>query len=93
MIPIEEKNIDAVVGRRCNLALHHLRVRLVLVAPKRNLGLLMPGKAGRGGFYQIPLIPSLAHPCLMSRLSLVVVSKIVNRHSEFLFLFFESGGR
>ena len=93
MIPIEEKDIDAVISRRRDLPLHHLRVRLILVSPERHLGLLVPRKAGLRGLDQFPLGPSPALLSLVPAIPWVVIAEIVNCHGEIFFSSLGLGGR
>ena len=93
MIPIEEKDIDAVISGRRDLPLHYLRVRLILVSPERHLGLLMLRKTRPRGLDQLPLRPSPALLSLVPGIPRVVVTEIVNCHGEIFFPSFGRGGR
>ena len=83
VVPIEDEGVDGVVGGGVDLAGHHLRVRLVLVAPERHVRLLMAGKAGPGRLDQLPLRPAAALGLFVARLAGMVVGEIVAGHGDF----------
>ena len=59
-IPVEDKDIDAVVGRRVDPPLHNTRVIVMLIAPERLLGLVVAVETGRAPLDDLPLAVTLA---------------------------------
>ena len=82
VIPIENEGIDPVVGRGIDLARHDGRIGFILVAPERDLGLLVPGKTGPGGFDQFPFGPAATFERRVARIAGVVVAEVVARHRD-----------
>ena len=54
-VPVVDEDVDAVIGRRGDLHLHHVAVRLIDVAPKREARLVMPLELGRVLHHRLPL--------------------------------------
>ncbi len=76
VVPIEQEDVDPVVGGRGDLARHGLWVGFILVAPSRHARLVMAGEARLGALDQLPLGPARAVRGLVARVD-VVVGEIV----------------
>ena len=72
VIPIEQEDVDSVVGGRGDIACHGLRVGFILVAPDRHAWLAMAGEARLGALDQLPLGPARAVRGLVARVDVVV---------------------
>jgi len=48
VVPVKEEVIDAMIRGRIDFFLHHFGLGLILMAPERNLGLLMVGESWGG---------------------------------------------
>ena len=75
-VPVEDPVVEPVVGGRVDLLLHDLGIGLVLVAPRRHLGLHVSGEPRPGLLDQLPLRPPLAVGLFVARVD-VVVGKVV----------------
>ena len=72
VIPIEDKMIDAVIHRRVDLLLHHLRVGFILMTPQWHLRLLVPRETRNGMPDQLPLGPTGAVDLCIAGIGVIV---------------------
>jgi hypothetical protein len=71
--------IDAMIHGRIDLFLHHLRLRLILITPRGDFGLLMIRETGGSVPDQLPLCPGPAMDLLVPWIRMIV-RKIVTTH-------------
>ena len=81
VVPVKKEVIDAMIHGRIDLFLHHFGLGLILMAPDRNLGLLVVGKPGGGMADQLPLRPAAAMNLLVPWVPMVV-GEIVTTHLD-----------
>ncbi len=72
VVPIEQEDVDPVIGGRGDLARHGLRVGFILVAPGRHARLAMAGEARLGALDQLPFGPARPVRGLVARVDVVV---------------------
>ncbi len=78
-IPVENKSVNAMVGGRADFFGHHVRQRLILVAPGRHLRLLVAGETRRSRFDHLPLVLTQAVIIIVAGRR-VPVRKVVDGH-------------
>ena len=77
VIPIKDEGIYPVVGGGGDLLGHDLRIRFVLITPERDLGLLMAGETGFGGFDEFPFAPGFASGFQIAQIVGMILAEVV----------------
>ena len=77
VIPVENENVDPVVGCRVDLTGHLRRVFFVGISPGRHFGLLLAVETGTGFLDQFPFGPAVALEAVVTSVVGVVIREIV----------------
>ena len=78
VIPVKKEHVDAILRSGVDLLFHVARIRLVGIAPKRNLRLLMTFKSRFGILDKLPLRPAFAKALFIAFIKMVVAEIVGN---------------